>query len=243
MSEISRKVAIVTGAGHGIGLEIVKALLREKIRVLATSRHIDALKDLEGKDLLLTPADLTDDNSFERIVSDCVAAFGGIDIVINNAGYGKKVLLTDTSREEWDRHMAVNVRAPFMLVNAAMPYLQASTHATVINICSVVSHKGYAMQGRLFRGEARAAGVHKGVGARDIRSGHSCPCHLAGRRRDGDDTEDAPRSRPVDAQHAGGDCRYRAVSAEEQERRRDRRDLCPAAYQGTVGVKRGADTL
>jgi 3-oxoacyl-[acyl-carrier protein] reductase len=147
MSGISGKVAIVTGAGHGIGLEIVKALLREKIRVLATSRHVDALRAFEGKELLLTPADLTDDNSFERIVSDCVAAFGGVDIVINNAGYGKKMLLTDTSREEWDRHMAVNVRAPFMLVNAAMPYLQASDHATVINICSVVSHKGYAMQG------------------------------------------------------------------------------------------------
>jgi 3-oxoacyl-[acyl-carrier protein] reductase len=147
MSGISGKVAIVTGAGHGIGLEIVKALLREKIRVLATSRHVDALRAFEGKDLLLTSADLTDDNSFERIVSDCVAAFGGVDIVINNAGYGKKMLLTDTSHEEWDRHMAVNVRAPFMLVNAAMPYLQASGHATVINICSVVSHKGYAMQG------------------------------------------------------------------------------------------------
>jgi len=147
MGGISGKIAIVTGAGHGIGLAIVKALLREKVRVLATSRHLDALKDLEGKNLLLTPADLMDDSSFDRIVSDCVAAYGGIDIVINNAGYGKKVLLVDTSKEEWDRHMAINVRAPFMLVNAAMPYLQESGHATVINICSVVSHQGYPMQG------------------------------------------------------------------------------------------------
>jgi 3-oxoacyl-[acyl-carrier protein] reductase len=147
MGGISGKIAIVTGAGHGIGLAIVKALLREKVRVLATSRHLDALKDLEGKNLLLTPADLMDDSSFDRIVSDCVAAYGGIDIVINNAGYGKKVLLVDTSKEEWDRHMAINVRAPFMLVNAAMPYLLESDHATVINICSVVSHQGYPMQG------------------------------------------------------------------------------------------------
>jgi 3-oxoacyl-[acyl-carrier protein] reductase len=147
MGNISGKIAIVTGAGQGIGLAIVRALLREKVRVLATSRRLDALKAFEGKDLLLTPADLTEDSSFERIVSDCVAAFDGVDIVINNAGYGKKLLLTDTSKEEWDRHMAINVRAPFMLVNAAMPYLQASDHATVINICSVVSHQGYVMQG------------------------------------------------------------------------------------------------
>jgi len=147
MGGLSGKIAIVTGAGHGIGLAIVKALLREKVRVLATSRHLDMLKDMEGKNLLLTPADLLDDRSFERIVSDCVAAYGGIDIVINNAGYGKRMLLTDTSKEEWDRHMAINVRAPFMLVNAAMPYLLESGHATVINICSVVSHEGYPMQG------------------------------------------------------------------------------------------------
>jgi 3-oxoacyl-[acyl-carrier protein] reductase len=147
MSEITGKVAIVTGAGHGIGLEIVKALLREGIKVVATSRRVEALKDMEGRNLALVAADLLDDNSFGRIVSGCAAAFGGIDIVINNAGYGKKVLLAETSGEEWDRHMAVNVRAPFMLVNAAMPYLLKSAHATVINICSVVSHKGYAMQG------------------------------------------------------------------------------------------------
>ena len=127
MGEISGKIAIVTGAGHGIGLAIVKALLREKVRVLATSRRLDALKDMEGKNLLLTPADLLDDSSFDRIVSDCVAAYGGIDIVINNAGYGNKMLLVDTSKEEWDRHMAINVRAPFMLVNAAMPYLLGPT--------------------------------------------------------------------------------------------------------------------
>lgn len=147
MVNISGKIAIVTGAGHGIGCALVKALLRENVRVLATSRNLDTLKPLEGKDLLLTSADLLDDNSYERIVSDCVAAFGGVDIVINNAGYGKKTLLVDTSKEEWDRHMAINVRAPFMLVNTAMPYLLESDHATVINICSVVSHQGYPMQG------------------------------------------------------------------------------------------------
>jgi 3-oxoacyl-[acyl-carrier protein] reductase len=115
--------------------------------VLATSRKTDALKAINSKDLIAVSADLLEDSTYERIVSDCVDSFGGIDIIVNNAGYAKKLLLTETSKEEWDRHMAVNVRAPFMLVNAAMPYLEKSGHATVINICSVVSTKGYVTQG------------------------------------------------------------------------------------------------
>ncbi len=147
MSEIKGKVAVVTGAGRGIGFKIVKTLLSEGVKVLATSRDISALKQISDGNLTAVPADLTDDSCFERIVSACADAFGGVDIIVNNAGYAKKMLLTETSKEEWDRHMAVNVRAPFMLVNAAMPYLLKSTHATVINIVSVVGYKGYVSQG------------------------------------------------------------------------------------------------
>jgi len=147
MSDIAGKAAIVTGAGQGIGFAIVRALLDEGVNVLATSRHVDALKEIDSGNLIVLPADLLDDSSYGRIVSECALAFGGVDIVVNNAAYAKKMPLSMTSAEEWDRHMAVNVRAPFMLVNAAMPYLLKSSRATVINICSVVSHKGYEMQG------------------------------------------------------------------------------------------------
>ncbi len=147
MSDIRRKVAIVTGAGRGIGIAMVRTLLEEGVKVLATSRNIDSLKDIDDENLIAMSADLLDSASFEKIVSVCAEAFGGVDIVINNAGYAKKLLLTETSTEEWDRHMAVNVRAPFLLVNAAMPYLLKSDHATVINIASVVGYKGYVNQG------------------------------------------------------------------------------------------------
>ena len=147
MNALTGKIAVVTGAGRGIGLAIVKALLDEGVKVVATSRKTDALKAISCNNLIAVSADLLEDSAFERIVSACVDSFGGIDIIVNNAGYAKKLLLSETSKEEWDRHMSVNVRAPFMLVNAAMPYLEASDHATVINICSVVSTKGYVAQG------------------------------------------------------------------------------------------------
>jgi 3-oxoacyl-[acyl-carrier protein] reductase len=147
MSELSNKVAIVTGAGRGIGIEMVRALLKEGVRVLATSRNVAPLEAIDSKELAVLPADLLDEGSCQKIVSACVDTFGGVDIIINNAGYAKKIPLVQTSLEEWDRHMAVNVRAPFMLVNAAMPYLLKSSHATVINIVSVVGYKGYVTQG------------------------------------------------------------------------------------------------
>ncbi len=147
MNDISGRIAIVTGAGRGIGFALVQALLREGVKVFATSRNISALEKIEDENLCMLSADLTQPDSFEMIVSSCVSAFGGVDIVINNAAYVKKALLKDTTIDEWDLHMAVNVRAPFMLVNAAMPWLLKSDGAAVINIGSVVSKKGYATQG------------------------------------------------------------------------------------------------
>jgi len=147
MNDIKGKIAIVTGAGRGIGFAAVKSFLDEGMKVLATSRHTSALEALDNDNLLVVPADLTDIESFEKIVSACICRFGSLDVIINNAAYAKKELLTDTTASVFDLHMAVNVRAPMLLVNEAMPHLLKSTHATVINICSVLSEKGYEMQG------------------------------------------------------------------------------------------------
>lgn len=147
MKDIAGKTAIVTGAGRGIGFAFVKALLAEGVNVLATSRNIESLEKIDHAHLHCFSADLMDDESFDKIVSACAEHFGGIDIVVNNAGLAKKQLLSETTPSDWDIQMSVNVRAPFMLNNAAMPYLLKSDHATIVNVGSVVSTKGYVTQG------------------------------------------------------------------------------------------------
>ena len=147
MNSIKGRIAIVTGAGRGIGRAFVTALLNEGVKVFATSRHLSALEKIEDENLALLPADLTDLSSFKKIVTACAERFGGIDFVINNAGYAKKGALADATAQDWDLHFAVNARAPFLLNNAAMPYLEASEQATIVNICSVVSTQGYESQG------------------------------------------------------------------------------------------------
>lgn len=70
-----------------------------------------------------------------------------MDILINNAGIAIQKSLNETSVSEWDLHMAINARAPFLLCRGAIPYLKKSDAATIINISSVVGYKGYINQG------------------------------------------------------------------------------------------------
>ena len=147
MSILQGKIAVVTGAGRGIGFAIVEKLLSEGMKVFATSRDISSLEKIKSDDLYSFSADLSDTNGPATVIDKCVCTFGGIDVIINNAGYAKKALLSDTTAQDFDMHMAVNVRAPMLLVNAALPYLEQSGHAAVINIGSVVSVKGYETQG------------------------------------------------------------------------------------------------
>lgn len=147
MSNLKGKIAVVTGAGRGIGFAIVEKLLSEGMKVFATSRDISSLEKIKSDDLYSFSADLSDANGPAIVIDKCVCTFGGIDVIINNAGYAKKALLSETTAQDFDMHMAVNVRAPMLLVNAAMPYLEQSGYAAVINIGSVVSVKGYETQG------------------------------------------------------------------------------------------------
>ena len=72
--------------------------------------------------------------------------FGGIDLLVNNAGYAISKSLEETDYHEWDHSMAVNARAPFFICKEAIPYLRESACATIINISSVVGRLGYVHQ-------------------------------------------------------------------------------------------------
>lgn len=147
MSDLKDRIAIITGAGRGIGFTAVKSFLGEGMKVFTTSRDISKLKEIDNDNLYVYSADLTDIEAPAKIIEECVCKFGGVDVIINNAGYAKKVLLEDTSAELFDLHMAVNVRAPMLLVNSAMMHLEKSNHASIINVGSVLSVKGYDTQG------------------------------------------------------------------------------------------------
>lgn len=138
----SGKSVIVTGATSGIGRAAAEAFGREGASVVLVGRSESGLTDAAaavraagGKP---TPcrADVTADDSPDRIVKTALDAFGGIDVVVNAAGVIASGALEATTDDVWDRMMAVNARAPFRLMRAALPHLIARKGA-VVNVSSV----------------------------------------------------------------------------------------------------------
>lgn len=150
---VKGKVALVTGATRGIGRAIAKLLAEKGLRLAITGRDEDRLRKVTqeieslGTEVLAIPGDLSRVEVPEYIVQKTVEHFGGLDVLINNAGVALSKPVMETTAEEWDFQMAVNARAPFLLCKAAIPYLRRSEVPTIVNIASVVAYKGYVNQG------------------------------------------------------------------------------------------------
>jgi len=151
-ADLKGKTALVTGASRGIGFAIAARLAENGINIAVSSSSEatskEAAKKLSVYDVDVYPcaADLMNIETPARLIRDVISHFGTLDILINNAGIVIPKPLIETSAEEWDRQMAINARAPFLLCREAIPYLKKSNHATIINISSVVGYKGYVNQ-------------------------------------------------------------------------------------------------
>jgi len=152
MDDLKDKIALVTGAGKGIGLEIARTLASMGIAVIIAARNKDTLEKAAkqiiengGKSAAIT-VDMGDEESIRSLVAEIHRRFGRLDILVNNAGITHSDLLMDTSTEDFDRCMRVNARGPFILCRQALPLLQKAKRGYIINIGSVVSIKGYPKQ-------------------------------------------------------------------------------------------------
>ena len=149
---LTGKVAIVTGAGRGIGRAISLALAKEAATIVLTARAIDKLKETAqlvtaaGGKAEIIPAELTDEQSIKNLVRATGERFSRLDILVNNAGITHSAKLEETATEDWDRCHNVNARAPFILCREALPLLKKAQAAYIINIASVVGVKGYPSQ-------------------------------------------------------------------------------------------------
>lgn len=144
---MKNKVCIITGAGGGIGSAIAEALFSLDFKLVLMGRNEEKLKNTaKGRDCLILSGDICDDEYVKYAVNKAVEVYGGLDVLINNAGVAQSQNFEDISMEEYDMIMNTNVRAPFLLCKEALPYLQKSDSGTVINIASVTAHKGYALQ-------------------------------------------------------------------------------------------------
>lgn len=141
------KVCILTGAGGGIGSAIAEALFAKGARLILMGRDEEKLKKVAGgRDCLILPGDLCQEEYIKETIRETVSRYGGVDVLINNAGIAHSTPFEEITTEEYDRMMSTNVRAPFLLCRTALPYLRKSPGGTIINIASVTAHHGYALQ-------------------------------------------------------------------------------------------------
>ena len=168
-------VAIVTGAGRGIGRSIALALAHGSARVSLAARTGPELRTVQaeieasGGQAVSLPTDVSQESQVVTLVRSTVEHFGRLDILVNNAGTGVFGPLDKTTTEEWDRIMAVNARGPFLLCREAIPYLRQQEQSFIINISSVVGEKGYANQAAYCASKHALMGMSKAL-AKEVQS-------------------------------------------------------------------------
>jgi NAD(P)-dependent dehydrogenase (short-subunit alcohol dehydrogenase family) len=140
--DLTGRVAIVTGGTRGIGRALAEGYVAAGAKVVVASRKAEACEETvahlraQGGEVLGVPAHLGDLDDVRTIVERTVAEFGGVDIVVNNAANALREDLGRFTPEAWAKSMDVNLRGPVFLVQEALPHLEKSPSAAVVNVIS-----------------------------------------------------------------------------------------------------------
>lgn len=140
--DLADRTAIVTGGTRGIGLALAEGFVLAGARVVVASRKPDACEQAAqhlralGGEAIGVPTHLGVVGELEALVDKTVDAFGGIDVLVNNAANALAQPLGEMTADALAKSHEVNLRGPVLLVQAALPHLKASSHASVVNIIS-----------------------------------------------------------------------------------------------------------
>jgi len=146
--KLAGKVAIVTGAGTGIGRACAELFAREGAAVALAGRRREPLEEVaraiekSGGRALARTCDVTREADTQALVERAVSGFGGLHVLVNNAAYWMAGTIEETSVEDWDRMMETNLKGVFLLVKHALPALRQAGGAAIVNIGSVLGLVG-----------------------------------------------------------------------------------------------------
>ncbi len=148
MPKLAGQVAIVTGAAQGIGLGIARVFVAEGARVLMSDVQdaigLKAAADLDPSEerVAYQHADITREDQVRTLIDTAVERFGRLDIVVNNAGIVAVQTVEESSVEEWDYVMAVNIRSIFLTTKYALPHFRRVGGGSILNVASISSFVG-----------------------------------------------------------------------------------------------------
>jgi NAD(P)-dependent dehydrogenase (short-subunit alcohol dehydrogenase family) len=170
--EFAGLVAIVTGGGSGIGAATA-ALLAARGAAVAVIDRVPGTGVGGGPALV---ADVTDDAAVRAAVDEVAAALGGIDILVNNAGIGAAGTVADNDDEEWRRVFDVNVLGMVRVTRAALPYLRRSSHAAIVNTCSIAATAGLPQRALYSASKGAVLSLTLAMAADHLREGIRVNC-------------------------------------------------------------------
>lgn len=178
MTILQDKVCIITGSGRGIGAAAAERFAAFGAKVIITdidpapaNETAEKIKAAGGTALAI-PADVTSDGDIEELIRQTVNTFGGLDVLVNNAGYTWDGVLHRMSDEQWDAMLAVHLTAPFKIIRAAVPYMREvakkeiaengqAKARKIINISSTSGTRGNPGQANYSAGKAGIIGLTK----------------------------------------------------------------------------------
>jgi len=143
MAQLENRIAIVTGAGQGIGKEIALSLAREGAKLIitdVTDQIFEVLKEIEasGGEGLAIKCDVTDPAEGIDVAEKTLAKYGRVDVLVNNAGVYPSKPFVEMTEEEWDRVLRINLRGVFHCTKAVIPKMIEMKYGKIINISSIV---------------------------------------------------------------------------------------------------------
>ncbi len=172
------KVAIITGSGRGIGAATAKLYAAHGARVIVTDidptpadETAEAILQAGGQAVSI-PVDVTDPSGVESLVAQTVKAYGGVDVLINNAGYTWDGMAHKMTSDQWQAMLAIHLTAPFNLIQACIPYMRDAAKQEIaaggtakarkiINISSTSGTRGNVGQANYAAGKAGIIGLSK----------------------------------------------------------------------------------
>lgn len=165
MNRFEGRSVIVTAAGSGIGRAIALRLHEEGAKVLAVDIHAESLASLPASDTLRTlMQDVTADDAPARIVQACIGHFGGVRVLVNNAGLGNCPPFHETSDADYQKWLDINLKTTFMITRAALPEL-IKARGVVLNIASTLGVVGYRRQAVYSMAKAGVIGLTRNLAA------------------------------------------------------------------------------
>jgi 3-oxoacyl-[acyl-carrier protein] reductase len=173
VSELRGKVAVVTGGSRGIGVAIAGLLAERGAAVVVSGRDENRLKaavqamEVEGRSVVGVVADAARREDTERLVEAARSEFGGLDVLVNNAGITRDALLVRMKDEDWDRVMEINLRGAFLMTRAAGRVMMRQRSGRIVNITSAAGMMGNAGQANYSAAKAGLIGLTKAT-AREL---------------------------------------------------------------------------